>query len=110
MAYVPYRDAFRQEMGIFRRTMGVDENIYLHEEKKEVECDTTRSSLRGIQHAAFSANIHFSYDSLVAKWVVSQVRDAIHNPVQRSEWGKQQPSGDFRWGISDGMWVKNYAC
>jgi myosin-5 len=108
IAYVPYRDAFRQEMAAHRRTMGIAEPMYRYEEKKEVEfdcIDTPRSSFR---HTSFS---RMSYDDyLVDKWVVSQVRDAIHNPVQRSEWGKQQPSGVFKWGLADGMWVKNYAC
>ena len=51
----------------------------------------------------------FASESLVDKWTEAQIRDAIHNPIPRSEWGRQLAETDkFKWVLRDGVWAKNY--
>jgi len=45
--------------------------------------------------------------SLVEVWA-SQMRESIHNPTPRSEWGMDSPSRPFRWMLVDGLWTKNH--
>jgi len=45
--------------------------------------------------------------SLVEVWA-SQMRESIHNPTPRSEWGKTSPSRPFKWMLVDGLWTKNH--
>lgn len=109
IAYLPYREAFRREL-YGRRMMLNDLDDY--EEKKEIDWDTPHSGRsRSTRYSGFRGSQLRCSFSLVDKWMESQIRDAIHNPVPRSEWGKQAPGQEtlrFKWVLSDGMWVKNY--
>ena len=112
IAYIPYRDAFRLEVRDLRRRFEEESGEY--KETKEgdpgdIYCDSYNgrllSSIRNsFQHGSGGG------DSLVDKWFESKIRDAIHNPVPRHQWGKRAPSREttFKWVIRDGMWVKNY--
>jgi hypothetical protein len=112
MAYVPYRDAFRVEMGE-RRRMFEQEDF---KESKEADyadydgrlSDSSFSRLRAA--IAFHQGGFYASDSLVDKWLSSKIKEAIHNPVPRHEWGKQGPSHEaFKWVLAEGIWVKNYS-
>ena len=106
MAYLPYRDAFRREVSDRCRMFEHDE----FKETKEQEYGDRQS-----RSAKFHSTLSFyrfgakGSMSLVDKWTESQIRDAIHNPVPRHEWGKQGPaSGNFKWAIVEGIWMKNH--
>jgi hypothetical protein len=106
MAYVPYRDAFRCE--IFGRRQMFEEDEF-----KECKDQEYGDDLGGAPSYKFRDSLSFYKGggveaNMVNKWMESQVRDAIHNPVPRSQWGKQALTGNFKWVISDGMWVKNH--
>ena len=105
IAYLPYRNAFRQEVRDRRRAFeGSD-----YDEKKESDYDPDSPSARFRENIFFRGSASFGRESLVDKWTESQIRDAIHNPVPRNEWGKQGPSNmAFLWMLEDGVWVKNY--
>ena len=45
--------------------------------------------------------------SLVEAWA-TQMRESIHNPKPRNEWGKDAPSKPFKWMLVDGLWMKNH--
>jgi hypothetical protein len=105
MAYIPYRNAFRMEMTDLRQRFRSESCDFKETKEGEMGDDNGRMTL--IRHAF---QVDAFGDSLVDKWTESQIRDAIHNPVPRHEWGKQAPSGEatFQWVIDDGLWVKNY--
>ena len=112
-AYIPYRDAFRREL-CERRQMFEDEGEYKETKEQDyydMDCsnDSSESRARFRAAVAFHRGGAYAAASLVDKWTESRIRDAIHNPIPRHEWGKQAPSsGNFRWVIADGLWVKNY--
>eukprot|EP00934_Nitzschia_sp_Nitz4_P007288 Nitzschia sp. Nitz4//scaffold31_size150131//93795//97250//NITZ4_002840-RA/size150131-processed-gene-0.138-mRNA-1//-1//CDS//3329547695//7278//frame0 len=98
LAYVDVRNMVRHSMFDLQR--------YEHEYKESKEQDygdnpqmnkilKLRSMYKGEQ------------PSLIEVWA-TQIRASIHNPVPRSEWGKQSPTGNFKWKLVDGLWVKNY--
>ena len=94
MAYVPVRDAFREELrdrGILR-----DREIFSKEEDypdRDYHSPVKRSN------SSTASHLISAYES--------EVRASIHNPVQRSEWGTKGPSKLFKWVILEGIWVKN---
>jgi myosin heavy subunit len=106
LAYIPYRDAFRMEMKQRREMFESDE----YKESKEPEYVDTVSRFRlRSTSSAFTLQYSASTINLVDKWMESKIRDAIHNPVPRHEWGKQAPArDDFKWVLLEGLWVKNY--
>jgi myosin heavy subunit len=124
VAYIPYRDAFRQEL---RERRKMFEHANAHKESKEEEWDDGNATFRSRGHVSldgqtissvgtaspiFSFNYNYQSESLVDKWFESQIRDAIRNPVPRHQWGKAAPSDEqnFKWVISEeGLWVKNYS-
>lgn len=127
VAYIPYRDAFRQELKDRRRMF---EHASAHKESKDDFDDDDdfllnsrgrgfgsydRHSFSGVGSAipmSMFAHSSFHSESLVDKWAESKIRDAIRNPVPRSQWGKVAPAQEqsFKWVISDdGLWVKNYS-
>ena len=112
IAYIPYRDAFRMELGERRRMYEQDE---FKESKEEdyADYDMGRSDASCFRfQAAFALHRGgaFATDSLVDKWLASKIKEAIHNPVPRHEWGKLGPSSEaFRWVLSEGIWVKNFS-
>jgi myosin-5 len=112
MAYIPYRDAFRLEMGERRRMFEQED----YKESKEADYADYDGRLSDSSFDRFRAAMSFhrggfyASDSLVDKWLSSKVKEAIHNPVPRHEWGKQGPSHEaFKWVLSDGIWIKNYS-
>jgi hypothetical protein len=129
LAYVPYRDAFRREKK-GRRQM-FDDDFFTETKDTDNECADFaggggfgQQRSRSVPWVNFgggsfsgaggqsSADAALFQASLVDVWHESHVRDAIHNPVPRSEWGKQAPSQEdcFKWVLSDGMWVKRQCC
>ena len=110
LAYVPYRDAFRAELCERRQMFERDE---FKESKEQDHIDGRQEDMsERFRQALF--NLHretnFATESMVAKWLDSQIRHAIHNPVPRHQWGKQAPSrGNFKWVLQEGIWVRNYS-
>ena len=112
LAYIPYRDAFRVEMGVHRRMMESED----YKETKEADYADYDGRLSDASFGRFRSAIEsfhrggfYAADSLVDKWLSSKIKDAIHNPVPRHEWGKQGPTHEtFKWVLSEGIWVKNY--
>jgi hypothetical protein len=122
IAYVPYRDAFRQELKE-RRRMFEHANEYKESKEEDFADDspmkfTSRGyeSMDGLTVAGMGMALprfcysNFQAESLVDKWTESQIRDAIRNPVPRHEWGKAvSHDQNFKWLISEeGLWIKNY--
>ena len=103
IAYLPFRNAFRHELRERRRAFEGGS----YDEKKESEYFVDGQVPAGF--SVFRNRDGFACESLVDKWIESQIRDAIHNPVPRNEWGKQGPNNlNFLWVLDDGIWVKNY--
>ena len=101
LAYIPYRNAFRKE--IYRR----HDNEF--KETKEQEYDEGMSERFRHAFLTMHKGTNFATESLVAKWLDSQIRHALHNPVPRHQWGKEAPThGDFKWVLQEGIWVRNY--
>jgi myosin V len=101
-AYVHVRNAVRKSMHDLRAYQN-DE----WKESKEQDIDDERlleffNRLNAIRHSLGGQSF-----SLVEIWA-SQMRESIHNPVPRSEWGKVAPSRPFKWTLVDGLWTKNH--
>jgi myosin-5 len=114
IAYLPYRDAMRQAIRARREQF---EQGYDNKETKEQDYDDDRDRSFGIDRSKSCSNARWSLQglhpctsvSLVDKWTESQIRDAIHNPIPRHEWGKHIPDASrFKWVLREGLWVKNY--
>jgi hypothetical protein len=104
LAYVPYRDAFRREKK-GRRQM-LEEDFFTESKDTDYQYAAFSVGSFGQQRSRSTPWVHFgggsfngaggqsSADaalfkaSLVDVWHESQIRDAIHNLVPRSEWGK----------------------
>jgi myosin-5 len=102
VAYVHVRNAVRKSM--------YDLRAYEDDEFKECK----DQSLDDEQLLAFFNRLNkmrHSYNgqsfSLVELWA-TQMRESIHNPRPRSEWGKIDPSRPFKWTLVDGLWTKNH--
>ena len=129
IAYIPYRDAMRQARERQRRmnvaALGNNSSGMEYDEFKEMkEQDyddytfTTRdgascTTKKNFQHArsSFYNNNNSQYSAIASdKWTELQIKEAIHNPVPRHEWGKQAPldAEKFKWVIREGLWAKNY--
>lgn len=109
IAFIPYRDAVRQAKQRQRLMVQHDE----FKETKEQDYDDV--SCQGLNKSFLSArSIHSGSngDCFYDKWTDLQIKEAIHNPVPRNEWGKQfaLDTDKFKWVIRDGLWVKNYSC
>jgi myosin V len=103
IAYVPVRNAFRREMGERLHMYASDE---YKEGKEQDYYDSGDPSACRFRNSF----IVFSEGGsvIINKWDSSLVREAIHNPVPRHEWGKAAPErDDFRWILQEGIWVKN---
>jgi hypothetical protein len=103
MAYVPYRDAFRCE--IHDRRQMFEQHEFKECKDQDYGDDTSCTKFHNSLSYYMGGGAE---DNMVNKWMESQVRDAIHNPVPRSEWGKHSLTGNFKWIISEGIWVKNH--
>jgi len=102
VAYVHVRNAVRKSM--------LDLQAFQNDEWQELQendADDERlieffNRLDRMRHSFNGQNF-----SLVEAWA-SQMRESIHNPTPRSEWGKDSPSRPFRWMLVDGLWTKNH--
>ena len=105
MAFIPVRNAFRMEVHDLRQRF--DE---MKELKDDDFSDFISSGQMSAIRSAFQSREGYNV-SLVDQWCESQIRNAIHNPVPRHQWGRQAPSKEatFKWVICDGLWVKNYS-
>eukprot|EP00536_Pseudo-nitzschia_multiseries_P015532 jgi/Psemu1/292062/fgenesh1_pg.904_\ len=102
IAYVHVRNAVRSSMADLQ-TLQSDE----WKESKVEEEDDGRlvefyNRLNQMRHSYGGESF-----SLVEVWA-SQMREKIHNPTPRSEWGKTAPSKPFKWILEDGLWIKNH--
>jgi hypothetical protein len=98
IAYIPIRDAYREEL----RGHGFFNN---KEHKEEHPSDKAVPSRGTPTRRTYSASTY----SLIEQFE-SQIRSMIHNkPLLRSEWGKAGPNKSFKWMLEDGLWVKNPA-
>ncbi|KAL3925748.1 MAG: hypothetical protein SGILL_000198 [Bacillariaceae sp.] len=101
-AYVHVRNAVRKSMH--------DLHAYQNDEWKETkeqDLDDERlieffNRLNAMRHSYGGESF-----SLVEVWA-SQMRESIHNPLPRSEWGKAAPSRPFKWTLVGGLWTKNH--
>jgi myosin-5 len=101
-AYVHVRNAVRKSMH--------DLHAYQNDEWKETkeqDIDDQKlieffNRLNAMRHSYGGESF-----SLVEVWA-SQMRESLHNPVPRSEWGKAAPSRPFKWRLVDGLWTKNH--
>jgi hypothetical protein len=90
IAYLPIRDAYRDEVREHCAT------VY-KEQKESRDVSVTRESF-GKRLNSGDASV------LIEKWE-SEVRMSIHNPVPRS--GTSRPVRSFKWRLVEGIWVKN---
>lgn len=128
VAYIPYRDAMRQARERQRKiniaSIGHNSSRIEYDEFKEMkeqdyddysctERDSSTTTRKSFQHARSSFyNNNSQYNAIVSdKWTELQIKEAIHNPVPRHEWGKQAPldAAKFKWVIREGLWSKNYS-
>ena len=130
VAYLPYRDAMRQARERQRKmkiaslgnnASGIEYDDF--KEMKEQEYDdyssterdssingTTNRSFQNARSSFYNSNGQYSATAS-DKWTEMQIKEAIHNPVPRHEWGKQAPldAAKFKWVIREGLWAKNYS-
>jgi myosin-5 len=99
-AYVQVRNAVRHSMHDLIRY----ENEYKETKEQDFGDDHQFSKLVRLRNSFNSYN--GEQPSLVEVWATS-IRSSLHNPVPRNEWGKQALSGDFKWMLEDGLWIKN---
>jgi len=106
IAYIPVRNAFRREMNQHFA-------FYENQEYKEGEEKEYGTAAYGTT----SPNPRFRNcytmfcdgDSVIINKWDSVVREAIHNPVPRSEWGKAGCDNEnFKWVLKEGLWVRNH--
>jgi hypothetical protein len=108
IAYIPVRNAFRREMrDRGHRLEGED-----YKECKEDEFEDFGAGQRQGLNIRFRSSLTVFSEggsAILSKWDMdSLVREAIHNPVPRHEWGKSAPErDDFKWVLKDGLWVRN---
>lgn len=94
MAYVPVRDALREEL----RSRGL---FVEYKETKEDDSGPNRP------RAAFKRSSSSTASNLISVYE-SEIRASIHNPTPRSEWGNEAPKKLFKWVLLEGIWVKNH--
>ena len=102
IAYVHVRNAVRESMINLQTLHGKD-----WDESKEENPDDGRlieffHRLNSMRHSFGGQSF-----SLVEAWA-TQMRESIHNPKPRNEWGKDAPSKPFKWMLVDGLWMKNH--
>ncbi|OEU13397.1 Myosin_head-domain-containing protein [Fragilariopsis cylindrus CCMP1102] len=102
VAYVHVRTAVRKSM--------LDLHAFQNDEWKESKEDNPDDAhlleffnrLNKMRHSFNGESF-----SLVEVWA-GQMRESIHNPKPRSEWGNYSPSKPFTWMLVDGLWTKNH--
>lgn len=91
VAYLPIRNAYREE---------VQDHFSLLKKSRSDDRPETPST-------GTISRVSSDYASqLIEKWESAVIR-SIHNPIPRSEWGKDDPARSFKWMLVDGIWVKN---
>jgi hypothetical protein len=102
VAYVHVRNAVRKSM--------LDLQAYQNDEWKESKKNDSEDQ-RLVEFFNRLDKMRHSFNgqsfSLVEVWA-SQMRESIHNPKPRSEWGKYSPPRPFVWMLVDGLWTKNH--
>ena len=94
VAYIPIRDAYREEVQ--------DHFALISKERKEERPETPSTD-----RTYGSRGSYGEYASLlIEKWESAVIR-SIHNPIPRSEWGNDGPVRSFKWMLVDGLWIKN---
>ena len=105
IAYVPVRNAFRREMNEHFAFYASEE--YKEGKEQDFE-DVSGYGAAGPNHRfRNSFTIFCEGDSVIINKWDSVVREAIHNPVPRNEWGKAGHRDDFKWVLDEGIWIKN---
>jgi hypothetical protein len=94
MAYVPVRDALREEL----RSHGL---FIDYKETKEDDLEPNRPRAAFKRSSSTASHLIYVYES--------EVRASIHNPTPRSEWGNEAPKKLFKWVLLEGIWVKNHS-
>jgi myosin-5 len=102
MAYVHVRNAVRTSMFDLQTLQSKE-----WDETKDEDSDDGRliefyHRLNQMRHSFGGQSF-----SLVEAWAC-QMRESIHNPTPRSEWGKMDSSKPFEWMLVDGLWIKNH--
>jgi myosin heavy subunit len=92
VAYIPIRDAYREEVK--------DHFAFISKERKE-ERPETPSTAR-----TYSSSSSEYAAALIEKWESTVIR-SIHNPVSHSECGREGSIKAFKWMLVEGIWVKN---
>ena len=103
VAYIPVRDAYRQEL----RDRGLVDDEDDGPDEMKFDSPGYRSpprrghrNMKPRRRQANAASLIAIYDSFV--------RDSIHNPTPRHEWGKTaQKQKLFKWILADGIWTRN---
>jgi hypothetical protein len=108
LAYLPYRSAMRRQV----RLAAAEQQDYNKESKEDEFGDNSFLQNKSFHSARsfHSGGGGFGASSISLDWDHwTVIREAIHNPVPRHEWGKQEVDAEkFKWVIRDGLWVKNY--
>jgi myosin-5 len=99
VAYVHVRNAVRKSMH--------DLQAYQNNEWKETK-EQDPEDERLLEFFNRLNQMRHSYGSSLVEVWASQMRESIHNPVPRSQWGKIDPSRPFKWMLVDGLWIKNH--
>jgi myosin V len=103
IAYLPYRSAMRRQV-----RLAAEEDYRECKEDEYGDSSFHNNINKSFQsarsfHSGGGVSISLDWDH----WTV--IREAIHNPVPRHEWGKQEVDAEkFKWVIREGLWVKNY--
>ena len=110
LAYIPFRNAFRKEMQSQNKFIRGHQDEF-KESKEDHEFFNSQASQSLAAFSKFRTNFsHISVDgeSLVDKWVVNQIRNAIHNPIQRHNAAAPSKAENFKWVLQEGLWVRNF--
>jgi Myosin head (motor domain) len=122
IAYIPYRDACRQarerrrleklslrDFDEFKEMKEQEFNDFISEQDMHTNGSMTKS-FQSARSSFYNSSHHDASYILSDRWTELQIKEAIHNPVPRHQWGKQAPLDEakFKWVIRDGLWVKNY--
>ena len=103
-------DASGIEYDDFKEMKEQEYDDYSSTERDSSINGTTNRSFQNARSSFYNSNGQYSATAS-DKWTEMQIKEAIHNPVPRHEWGKQAPldAAKFKWVIREGLWAKNYS-
>jgi myosin-5 len=103
MAYLSIREAYRVELWN-HQNLGELDDQFKETKEQEYEDGGWKSFGESGKWNGLSSSI-----SLVDNWQI-RFKASIHNPVPRSEWGKQAPlrAYNFKWVLVEGIWIRNW--